>query len=132
MDTELLVFTSDSEISVNPQSVGQSLTQRKDESKLPVTEEVELEWPNLDYTCGGGARRGRLPDRPDNLEKIGIPEGDVPEDQSVQLMDQENQAQNVEAPRSQYVSGGALRWESGIVVDNQFVPWNEQDTLVWE
>ena len=91
-----------------------------------------LYWYNLEATCGGGAGRGRLLDRPDNLEQIGIPEGDVPEDQSVQPMDQENQGQDVEVPRSQYVSGGTICWESEIVVDNQVVPWNEQDTLVWE
>ena len=47
-------------------------------------------------------------------------------------MDQETRAQDVEAPRSQYVSGSAICWESEIVVDNQVVAWNEQDTLVWE
>ena len=111
MDTELLFFTSDSAISVKPQSVGHSLTQRKDEGKLPDTKEVELQWPNRDSTCGGGAGRGRLLDRPGNLEQIGIPEGDVPEDQSVQPMNQENQAQDVEASRSQYVSGSAICWK---------------------
>ena len=47
-------------------------------------------------------------------------------------MDEGDQAQDVEAPRSQYVSGSAICWESEIVVDNQVVCWNEQDTLVWE
>ena len=93
---------------------------------------LDLQPVNLGYTCGGGAGRGRLLELPDNVEQIGIPEGDLPEYQSVQPMDQENQGQDVESPRSHYVSGSAICWESEIVVDNQVVPWNEQDTLVWE
>ena len=117
---------------MKPQSVGQSVTKKKDESKLPVTEEVEIHWPNPDYTCGGGAGRGRILDRPDNLEQIGMAEGDVPEDKSVQPMDRENQAQDVEAPRSQYVSGSAICWGNEVVVENRVVPWKNQDTLIWE
>ena len=47
-------------------------------------------------------------------------------------MEQENQGQDVEVTRSQYVSGGAICWESEILVENQVVPWDEQNTLVWE
>ena len=35
-------------------------------------------------------------------------------------------------PQLQYASSGAICWKNEIVVDNQVVPWDEQNTLVWE
>ena len=93
---------------------------------------LDLRPVHLGYTCGGGAGRGRLLDRPENLQQIGIPEGDAPEEQFGPFMDQEDQVQQAEIPRLQYASSGTICWQNETVVDRQVVPWDEQKTLVWE
>ena len=47
-------------------------------------------------------------------------------------MDQEDQVQQAEIPRLYYASSGTIYWENETVVDNQVVPWDEPNTLVWE
>ena len=93
---------------------------------------LDLQPVNLGYTCGGGAARGRLLDRPENVQQISIPEGDAPEERSEPFMDQEDRVQEAEIPRLQYASSGAICWQNETMVDNQVVPWDEQNTLVWE
>ena len=69
---------------------------------------LDLQPVNLCYTGGGGAGRGRPLDRPENLQQIGIPEGDAPEEQFEPFMDQEDEVHEAEIPRLQYASSGAI------------------------
>ena len=95
-------------------------------------------WYNLEATCGGPEGRGRVLDNRPSQRGQDAADLDIEEvagEPCHHVHQEENPHESghkVDFPQLQYSSSGAICWESEIVMDNQLIPWTEENSTASE